>query len=239
MQIKTRRRIEWCFLGFGILCLGIYAGARLHGSLGLKIAEWRFERDSESAQVAGAGRRQFAFKGDLADYSIWSEKRVAAYKQTLAMHFDPPLAMLRLPKLKLQVPVFNGTDELVLNRGAGRIEGTAMPGGSGNLGIAAHRDGFFRSLKDVEVGDKLELATLEGIITYAIDDIEIVFPNNVSVLQPRPRPSVTLVTCYPFYFIGDAPQRFIVHASQIRDDRIPTSATAAVQTASGTRYVAR
>jgi len=239
MQIKTRRRIEWCLLGFGILCLAIYAVARLHGTLGAKIAEWRFERDSESAQVAGTGPRRFAFKGDLADYSLWSEKRVAAYKQTLAMHFDAPLAMLRLPKLKLQVPVFNGTDELVLNRGAGRIQGTAMPGGAGNLGIAAHRDGFFRSLKDVEVGDKLELATLDGIITYAIDEIEIVFPDNVSVLQPRPRPSVTLVTCYPFYFIGDAPQRFIVHASQIRDDRIPAAATAAVQATSGASEVAR
>jgi sortase A len=236
MSIKTRRRIELCFLAIGILCLAIYAVARLQGSLGRTIAEWRFDRDS-SRVASGAGPRQFAFRDDLADYSIWSEKRVAAYKQTLLMKFDPPLAMLRLPKLKLQVPIFEGTDELVLNRGAGRIQGTAMPGGAGNLGIAAHRDGFFRSLKDVEVGDKLELATLEGIITYAIDDIEIVFPDNVSVLQPRNRPSVTLVTCYPFYFIGDAPQRFIVHASQIRDDRVPRSATAAVQTASGSEVV--
>ena len=231
MRIKTRRIIERCLFGIGIVCLGFYAVARLQGSLGRSIAVWRFDRDS--SRVAGAGPRKFAFRGDLADYSLWSEKRVAAYKQTLLMQFDRPLAILRLPKLKLQVPVFNGTDELILNRGAGRIEGTAMPGAAGNLGIAAHRDGFFRSLKDVEVGDKLELATLDGIITYAIDDIEIVFPNNVSVLQPRPRPSVTLVTCYPFYFIGDAPQRFIVHASQIRDDRIPASSTAAVQTVSG------
>ncbi|HWY67016.1 MAG TPA: class D sortase [Terriglobales bacterium] len=229
MRIETRRRIERGFLVIGILCLAIYAVAWLHGSLGSNIAEWRFAL----ASTPVAGSRHFAFRGDLADYSLWSEKRVAAYKQTLAMQFDPPLAMLRLPKLRLQVPVFNGTGELILNRGAGRIEGTAMPGGVGNLGIAAHRDGFFRSLKDVEVGDRLELATVDGIITYAIDDIEIVFPNNVSVLQPRPRPSVTLVTCYPFYFIGDAPQRFIVHASQIRDDRIPASSTAAVQTVSG------
>lgn len=229
MRIESQRRFERFLLVTGILCLAIYAGARLHGAMGSSIGLWRF--GLASSRIAGAGSGLLSHRGDATDFSLWSHKRVAAYKQTLLMKFDVPLAVLSVPKLKLRVPVFDGTDDLILNRGAGRIQGTAMPGDPGNVGIAAHRDGFFRSLKDVEMGDTLELETLKGTITYAIDDIEIVFPENVTVLQPRSRPSITLVTCYPFYFIGDAPQRYIVHASLTRDDR-PASSTASVQHAS-------
>jgi sortase A len=121
------------------------------------------------------------------------------------------------------VPVFDGTDELILNRGAGRIAGTAKPGQSGNIGIAAHRDGFFRSLKDIRVGDRIELRAQTNEFLYAVDDIEIVQPTDVSVLRNRPSPSVTLVTCYPFYFVGDAPQRYIVHASMVDSDKAAAS----------------
>jgi len=229
MPKEIQRRIERCLLIIGTACLAIYVAAQLHAAMGSSIGLWRFGLGSNC--VASVGSGQFGRNGDSTNYSLWSEKRVAAYKQTLLMKFDVPLAVLRLPKLKLQVPVFDGTDDLILNRGAGRIQGTAMPGSSGNVGIAAHRDGFFRSLKDVELGDTLEITTLMGTSIYAIDDIEIVLPENITVLQPRSRPSVTLVTCYPFYFIGDAPQRYIVHASLIRDDRTAAS-TAAVQQAS-------
>jgi len=113
----------------------------------------------------------------------------------------------------LCVPVFNGTDALTLNRGAGRIVETAWPGEQGNIGIAAHRDGFFRGLKDVGLGDTIEMVTLSQTETYIIDRITIVDPSDVSVLQPRQRTSLTLITCYPFYFLGSAPQRYIVQAS--------------------------
>ena len=111
--------------------------------------------------------------------------------------------------------MFEGTDDLALNRGVGWIAGTARPGeaGNGNIGIAGHRDGFFRGFKDILLGDEVELSTLEGVSFYAVDSIEIVSPDNVTVLRPRGVPSLTLVTCYPFYFVGDAPQRFIVHAT--------------------------
>jgi sortase A len=79
--------------------------------------------------------------------------------------------------------------------------------------MAGHRDGFFRALKDIALGDTIELTTTGGSFPYAVDELEIVTPADVRVLKPRGRPSVTLVTCYPFYFVGDAPQRFIVHAS--------------------------
>jgi len=108
---------------------------------------------------------------------------------------------------------FGGTDELTLNHGVGRIAGTAHPRDSGNIGIAGHRDGFFRGLKDVAVGDIIDLKTLTGTNTYAVDRIQIVSPRQVEVLGPTSVPSITLVTCYPFYFIGSAPQRYIVTAS--------------------------
>ena len=122
--------------------------------------------------------------------------------------------MLRIKRLGIETPIFNGTDELTLNRGAGRIIGTGVPGKGGNIGISAHRDGFFRSLKDVRLGDSIVLELAGGVTeTYVVDEIQVVTPENVEVLKPRAAPSVTLVTCYPFYFIGSAPKRFIVQGS--------------------------
>jgi sortase A len=97
-----------------------------------------------------------------------------------------------------------------LNRGIGRIEGTAHVGAAGNLGLAAHRDGFFRGLKDVQVGDAIDVESLEGTMHYRITELAIVEPTDVHVLAPTDTATLTLVTCYPFYFIGEAPQRFIV-----------------------------
>ena len=120
-----------------------------------------------------------------------------------------------MPKIDLEVAVLPGTSELVLNRGLGWIEGTAPIGTVGNVGIAGHRDGFFRGLKDIETGDRMELETLQGVQTYEIDQISIVQPEDVYVLAPSEESRLTLVTCYPFYFVGKAPLRFIVHAREV------------------------
>jgi sortase A len=118
--------------------------------------------------------------------------------------------------------VLPGTDEFVLNRGVGHIEDTARPGAEGNCGIAGHRDGFFRGLKDIALGDAIELETLDGRQMYHVERRWIVDPEDVSVLDPTPVRSLTLVTCYPFYFIGSAPQRFIVRAVPA-EGRIPVA----------------
>jgi len=125
---------------------------------------------------------------------------------------QPAMAVLNVPRLKLRVPVLDGTDDVTLNRGAGWIRGTARPGESGNSGIAGHRDGVFRALKDINKGDEIQLETHGGIIPYKVDQLTIVTPEDVSVLAKRQADSLTLVTCYPFYFAGAAPQRWIVHA---------------------------
>jgi sortase A len=136
-----------------------------------------------------------------------------------------PLAVLDIPKIGLEVPVFDGTDDLTLNRGVGRIIGTSRPGQGGNVGIAGHRDGFFRGLKDVEVGDKIELQTPTRTENYKVDEIRIVKPTDVQVLENRNVPALTLVTYYPFYYIGNAPQRYIVRVSLLEEE--PTSKASA------------
>jgi sortase A len=151
--------------------------------------------------------------GKYVDFALWSQKRIDAYQALLSQSFAPPVALLRIDRMGLEVPVFRGTGELQLNRGAGWIAGTGAPGQNGNMGIASHRDGFFRVLKDVQIGDTVSLSHAGTESQYEVDDIEIVGPTEVSVLRDRPLPNLTLVTCYPFYFAGDAPHRYVVHCS--------------------------
>jgi sortase A len=125
---------------------------------------------------------------------------------------DEVLAILRIPGIALEVPVTYGTDELVLLSGAGLVEGTGLPGSNGNVAIAAHRDTFFRGLKDLALGDHIQLVMLDRTQTYIVTDLSVVEPTDVHVLDDTGEPVLTLVTCYPFYFVGNAPKRFIVRA---------------------------
>lgn len=145
------------------------------------------------------------------DMSAWSAKRIASYLDP-AQSPETPEAVLRIPGIGLTVPVFADTSEANLNRGAGRIAGTPRFGESGNTGIAAHRDGFFRALRQVRRGDAVHLDLPYGTRTYQVVSIRIVDPSDISVLNDSPEPTLTLVTCYPFYFVGPAPKRFIVRA---------------------------
>lgn len=152
---------------------------------------------------------------NIPDTSLWSAKRVAEYEATRAAGGAAPQAVLRIENLDIHVPVFEGADEFNLNRGVARIIGTGRVGEVGNLGIAGHRDSFFRPLKDIEVGDTLELETFDGTEAYRVSSIEIVDPTALHVLGPSETRTVTLVTCYPFYYVGNAPQRFIVKAEPL------------------------
>lgn len=113
----------------------------------------------------------------------------------------------------MEVPVFDSTSKTALNRGAGHITGTALPGTTGNIAIAGHRDGFFRRLKDIQIGAQIELTTLQGQQSFRVAELMIVDPLDVSVLDPTEETVITLITCYPFYVVGAAPERFIVRAT--------------------------
>lgn len=149
------------------------------------------------------------------DQSLWSEGRIAKYREALRSAFPPPLAVLRIPRIGLEVPVLEGIDDRTLNRAVGHVPGTAAPGEAGNVAIAGHRDGFFRGLKDLAVGDRLELEAGGERRLYAVDSLRIVDPGEVEVLAATSAPVLTLVTCYPFYFVGNAPQRYIVRATAL------------------------
>lgn len=152
-----------------------------------------------------------------ADTSAWSARRVSDWQAAVNEGGAAPQAVLSIDDLGLRVPVFNGATDLNLNRGVARIIGTGRIGEAGNLGIAGHRDGFFRPLKDIEIGDRMTLETLDGTEEYAVASIEIVEPTALHVLEPTDTPSVTLVTCYPFYHVGNAPRRFIVRAERLNN----------------------
>ena len=122
------------------------------------------------------------------------------------------VARLDAPTVRLSATVLEGSDDGTLARGAGHIEDTALPGQPGNVGIAGHRDTTFRAVRNLHVGDPLELTTNDRIYRYLITKAFIVEPEDVYVLDPGDRPMLTLVTCYPFTYIGHAPHRYILQA---------------------------
>ncbi len=125
------------------------------------------------------------------------------------------IGRLEIPQISLSVPVLASYDPDSLLRGVGHIEGTAMPGGLGTLGLAGHRDTFFRPLRRVAPKMEVRITDKTGVYHYEVDTTEVVTPDQVEVLSIRDRPEMTLITCYPFDYVGAAPKRFIVHAHLI------------------------
>lgn len=204
--------VQRLFLIIGLILIGIWFSAHLHRVFMSRMELSRF-KDVQAQAHSEKTEEVLSAAGLKVDVNLWSQKRIEAYEHSLLEHFDPPLAILHIAKVNLEAPVLEGIDDLTLNRGVGHIPGTGRPGDEGNVGIAGHRDGFFRVLKDIGPGDTIELVTASRRDVYAVDQIVLVTPKDVSVLQPRPGRSLTLVTCYPFYFVGSAPQRYIVQAS--------------------------
>jgi sortase A len=182
----------------GALLLAVYAVPTVYGKAMAHIAVAEFRAESSSN-------------------SLWDSARIRAYQESLKAGMAPTEAILRIPKVGIEVPVFEGTSDLVMNRGVGHVSGTALPGASGNVAIAGHRDGFFRGLKDVHQGDVIEvqhpISGGERTDRYVVNKLKIIVPNDTSVLKPTDGQTLTLITCYPFYYVGAAPERYIVQAS--------------------------
>jgi len=208
-RLHLTERIAWAV---AVVLGGTWATAR--------VLAWSETRRSLAAFEEVVGSRtpvsEFAAREATVpvDQRLWDAGRIKAHARTLMRPAPPPLAVLRIPRLALEVPVLEGTDEWTLDRAVGHIEGTASPTSPGNVGIAGHRDGFFRVLKDIAAGDVLELALRSGVRRFRVERISIVGPDDAEVIAPTARSLVTLVTCYPFYFVGSAPQRFIVLAAE-------------------------
>jgi sortase A len=192
----------------GILALGVWAAIDLSATMSARRAVKHFTAFQAGLSIPSSPDRR-----------LWSPERVRAWEETMNREAPAALAILRIPRIGVEVPVLEGTDDWTLNRAVGHIEDTARPGAAGNSGIAGHRDGFFRALKTIQDGDEIDLETLSGTVVYHVSRTWIVNPEDVSVLDATDTPALTLVTCYPFYFVGSAPQRFIVRA--VRTTRVP------------------
>jgi sortase A len=125
------------------------------------------------------------------------------------------IGRIEVPRLEISAIVMEGTSTTTLRRAVGHISGTALPGRSGNVGISGHRDTFFRPLRHIEPNDVITLTTVAGEYRYRVLSTEIVSPDDVSVLDAGEGETLTLVTCYPFYFVGPAPNRFVVKARRV------------------------
>ena len=202
---NLKRKLGWVEFTFylsGIALLAVFFHIRADG-------ERQREEGVQAFHAADAGLSTLT----PPNQDLWADKRVAEYEESLRIEAEPPLAVMTIDKLDIQVPVYNGADDFNLNRGVARIKGTASVDDTGNLGIAGHRDGFFRGLKDIAMGDQIALQTTRGEVIYTVSSIEIVEPSDVSVLASTSEKTITLVTCYPFYYVGHAPKRFIVKAT--------------------------
>jgi sortase A len=125
------------------------------------------------------------------------------------------IGRMEIPRLGISAIVMDGTTATTLRRAVGHISGTALPGRPGNVGISGHRDTFFRPLRNIQASDVVTLTTVAGQYRYRVLSTEIVGPDDVAVLEPSAGQTLTLVTCYPFYFVGPAPKRFIVRAQRV------------------------
>jgi sortase A len=133
------------------------------------------------------------------------------------------IGRMEIPRLGLSVVVVEGVGRTTLRRGVGHIPGTALPGEDGNVGLSGHRDTFFRPLKDLRIKDEIQISTLKGDFSYEVESLRVVEPSDVRVLEPARENVLTLVTCYPFFYIGAAPKRFVVRARQVSPQTAPPS----------------
>ena len=219
--MNWQRKLGVSLVLIGAILLGVYLLPTVYGTTMSHLAVAQFRAQSSAN-------------------SLWDSARIRAYKRTLGLSFAPPEAVLRVRRLGIEVPVLEGTSDAILNRGVGHIRGTALPGQPGNLAITGHRDGFFRPLMEVVPGDIIEVqrpgdsqqarGVPAQIDRYVVRDTKVVSPSDTSVLRNADGSTLTLITCYPFYFVGAAPQRYIVQASLL-----PTThnAVSSVQSISG------
>ncbi len=224
--IKPRHLVEKLLLVAGLIGIGIWAGAWVSTTVFQSWQNFAFEcrlrRTSPTLEryVINQGKRlvaaEEAWCGVGPEPSTLPAPPIAprAHPPRRIPH-DGLVGRLVIPRLHLGEIVREGDGQSTLSLALGHIPGTALPGQAGNVGVAGHRDTLFRSLRSIERNDQIQFQTLDGSYDYRVESIEIVKPNDVRVLAPGRYPELTLVTCYPFYYVGAAPDRFIVKARQV------------------------
>jgi sortase A len=208
------------FLAIGLVFLAVYLAAYVHRIVMVRSSMKSFEEakrqvpaDVTDSVTTETGAGKVVPDSSADNTTPPGSDRKGRSVSTTRRAWGVPLAILRIPRIHLDVPVLGSTDNITLNSGVGRIAGTVAPGQKGNIGIAGHRDSFFQNLKEVNQGDEIELETTTASEIYVVDRILVTGEDDLSVLQPRDSQSLTLVTCYPFHYVGPAPRRFVVQAT--------------------------
>jgi len=191
------RRLEYTLWVAGALASGFFTGALIGAHVYQALQNQRLELALRSRRPAAP--------------AIPPANRSRAAAGSL-------VGRLEIPRLGFSTIVLEGSDSRTLRGGVGRIPETAEPGESGNVVLGGHRDTVFRPLRGIRVGDSIVMVTPSGRYRYIVDWTKVVSPADTSSLRPTPGPALTLVTCYPFRYVGPAPQRFIVRARQINKE---------------------
>lgn len=199
LSTRTHSALRWSrnvFLSVGVLILG-YCGFVLVDAKVYQTDEIRH------------------FQEQVKDFKPAIARKGSVHEVSFHPLTGKPLGEIELTRIGVTAMILEGTDDRTLRRSVGHIPGTPMPGQPGNVAIAGHRDTFFRALRNVRQDDEITLMTLEGSYRYRVDSIKVVGPEDTQVLDNSGSDTLTLVTCYPFYFVGPAPRRFIVRAQRI------------------------
>jgi sortase A len=214
--------LEWFFLLAGLAAVDTYVWVNASSLLSQAYQDWSFDQTLRGVAPSVGG-----FLSDEISWMFGSQReRVQAPEATADTKIEPlptqtpPLpssviGRLQIPRLQLTAMVREGADGKTLHHAVGHIPGTALPGAFGNVALAGHRDTFFRELRNIRKDDVIEFETENGTYRYVVESTEVVGPRDVGVLAASNGRVLTLVTCYPFYYIGSAPKRFIVRATQL------------------------
>ncbi|MBZ5626950.1 MAG: class D sortase [Acidobacteriia bacterium] len=196
--IAPRTLVRCFFLVVAIVCLGLYS---------YEYVERVLYQTYESR----------AFDGTLDRAAAVVAAPLPRRPEPLSRRPSPNelIGRLSVPRLHLSAMVREGIDRKTLKLAVGHIPATALPGQAGNVGVAGHRDTFFRELKDLKIGDEIQFSTLNGDFQYVVESLIVVDPDNAGALAPSSENVLTMVTCYPFYYVGAAPKRFVAKARQV------------------------
>lgn len=217
LPVLILRFAEYCCFGVGFALLGLCAVLASETYFFQTYENWAFDQHLERAPASYAEflAEKVSFVAKPAIRPLAGSDRNFGAPEFQPSADRSVVGRIEIPRIGLATMVLEGVSQRTLALAVGHIPGTALPGEVGNVGIAGHRDTFFRSLRDVHPGDTIVMRTLQGSWEYRVQSCEVVHVSDTQVLEDSGSPALTLVTCYPFYYVGPAPERFIVHALRI------------------------
>jgi sortase A len=223
-----RRWVEYALLFTGLVAIDYFVWVNATSDLTQAYESWSFERDlrGEQSSLAKYLRDQWNMLAGHGTAPPLPPPVVTDLKEPTPVAPQSVIGRVEIPRLKLSVMIREGVDTGTLQRAVGHVPSTSLPGGVGNVALAAHRDTYFLPLEHIEHGDHIQVETHDGSYEYVVESTQVVTPKDVWVLKAADHPTLTLVTCYPFHYIGAAPKRFIVRAAQVgvsaANSRVPS-----------------